>query len=648
MFVIGLIVLAFYWGTAFRRFTWEITSPIHFRGDIQGGGYAWGTAANGPEGFLNIYERMRHQRSGYLPPPTEPDGSILPANRVRWNRWLDYAPLRLSIMTLWAGHNQRVFKDQSPENWRDDYDFNRPVLLFNTAMELMGAVCAFFIVRMWVIRKAYPAPTVSWPKELWLRFRGASPPMLEPVPAHAPFTGWAAGLIAALALWFNPAMVISAHGWPTWDMWIVPMYLLAIMLASYDFWLFSGLVMGLGVMFKGQQLVGAPVFLAWTLLLGRISRAVGWVCGFCIAIAAVASPWILTIIPPDKLEALWNFQSRSFHPWEVRYVAERVWNGPAILWALGVLLASVAAPLVRRLKNRRIQWSLFAAIGLLLAYPIFHRHDTRAVAMLLAGLAAFALATWFCRRWRSRVTFSLTSVAISILLGLLFFNGSTAWWDCGIRYGTQHWRKLVMGVTSNLPGILANRYGWSMDDLDEIAFKLDAGNTLHLISTPIDVSVQAFLQGLFVLAMIPCLWGVARHARRNDPRFLVAITAPWLVFFCFPPQIHERYLLFAAGVGAILIGQSVGMFLLSLLMTIATWCMTIHVMLNAGDRGGFGRLLANHFPDWMTARAGFTMRRIMEGLYPDIGYGIVLMGLIFIYVCVRSTPARRLPPENKQ
>jgi hypothetical protein len=67
-----------------------------------------------------------------------------------------------------------------------------------------------------------------------------------------PFRGWFAGAIAGLLFWFNPAIVLSAHGWPTWDMWVIPFFVWALYLACIDWWFVSGLVIAAAAMFKGQ------------------------------------------------------------------------------------------------------------------------------------------------------------------------------------------------------------------------------------------------------------------------------------------------------------------------------------------------------------------------------------------------------------
>src|SRR5580704_4801543 len=58
-----------------------------------------------------------------------------------------------------------------------------------------------------------------------------------------PFRGPACGLIAATLFWLNPAVIYDSHGWPQWDVWQFPFYIVAALLLSLDFWTAAGLVL---------------------------------------------------------------------------------------------------------------------------------------------------------------------------------------------------------------------------------------------------------------------------------------------------------------------------------------------------------------------------------------------------------------------
>lgn len=619
LLMLSVVGMAVYDGLMLRRWAWDLAEPIHFTFDIHRG-YGWGHAGSGPEGYLNLYEKMALQKQ-------------------RWTLWLDYAPLRLAVMTGW-GHLNRATQP-NPQTWIADYAFNRPVLWFNAAMEGVGVLAAFFLVRRWTILGARPAPLQSWPGEWGDRLRRR--PMAETnVAPHPPFRGWAGGLVAGLLLWFNPAMILSAHAWPTWDAWIVPMYLLGVLAGSYGRWSLAGVAIGVGVMFKGQVLVGAPVFLAWTLFNGDWRNAVRFACGSVVAVAAIVSPWMLTSVSPETLAEAYAAQDNIPSSYDFpKLVAERFWNTPAILWTLGVTLVAALLPLAARLRPRWQAAAWVVAAGVVL-WPVAYRFDWTAATCTQAAFGLLALAVCFVRRRTDRVLLVLTSAAVAMLAGMSYFGASRAWWDCGIAYGTGHFPEMVMGFTDNLPGLLKERFGWR--DINETMLTFTWGTDAAGRAVAYPISVRGVTRTLFVLSLLPCLWAVTRLARRGDPRFLVAVTAPWLMFFCWPTQIHDRYLIYAAAISAIWAGQSLGMAALGGLLTLATFKHHLHTMLTPDGRDvAFGPALHAWQPDWFTNTSGVTLHRLLTHTYPDLAWGILLAAMIVLYVSLTTT---RRPVES--
>ncbi len=105
--------------------------------------------------------------------------------------------------------------------------------------------------------------------------------------------GWAAGLMAAIFIWFDPALLVDGHVWPQWDGWVLPPFLAAALLASLDWWLAAGLVLGVGAMFKGQVLLGSPVLILWPVLSLRWGAAGRLVVGALLAAGLIVSPWLV-------------------------------------------------------------------------------------------------------------------------------------------------------------------------------------------------------------------------------------------------------------------------------------------------------------------------------------------------------------------
>src|SRR5213078_444763 len=84
-----------------------------------------------------------------------------------------------------------------------------------------------------------------------------------------------------------------AHGWPQWDVWILPFYLFAALAALKNRWFCCGCLLAAGAMFKGQLLFVAPLFILWPLWQTRWSAALRVIAGFAATAALVVSPWLL-------------------------------------------------------------------------------------------------------------------------------------------------------------------------------------------------------------------------------------------------------------------------------------------------------------------------------------------------------------------
>jgi hypothetical protein len=130
---------------------------------------------------------------------------------------------------------------------------------------------------------------------------------------------------------------------------------------------------------------------------------------------------------------------------------------------------------------------------------------------------------------------------------------------------------------------------------------------------------------------------MAVHYRRNDPKFLVAITAAWVMFFTLLPQIHERYLLYAAGVGCALSAVGGGFVLLDLFLTAMTVIMPLHVMLRTGGQAAaFGKLVSPTF--------GRALLMNINRTHPDAAWAVLLCAGIFLYHAL--APSRRVRPKR--
>ena len=85
------------------------------------------------------------------------------------------------------------------------------------------------------------------------------------------------------------------------------------------------------------------------------------------------------------------------------------------------------------------------------------------------------------------------------------------------------------------------------------------------------------------------------------------------------------------------------MTLLGIFLSVVSFAMLLLAMLVAdgSDRSGFGMLLTRQFPRWFSTNTGERLRTILNGTHPDLGYAVVLCGLIFLYFSI--APRGRRP-----
>jgi hypothetical protein len=202
------------------------------------------------------------------------------------------------------------------------------------------------------------------------------------------------------------------------------------------------------------------------------------------------------------------------------------------------------------------------------------------------------------------------SAAAAIFLCAKLFDGSMSWYAVGFEYGTRHFLDLARQDVCNLPAILQQRFGWSLTDLVY-------GQT----------TIKQLLGRLYVVTLVLCSAGAAWHARRGDRRVLIALVAPWVLLFAVLPQMHQRYLMWAAGVSALCVGVSFGFTLLHVLISAIAWSMIAHTMLKANTR--FDR----------------DMYELIRGTYPGIAWAVLLAALIFLYAAL--VPGVRRAQEQR-
>ncbi|HEV7298384.1 MAG TPA: hypothetical protein VGN72_03400 [Tepidisphaeraceae bacterium] len=542
--------------------------------------------------------------------------------RERQRYGLDYVPLRLLIPTFWARNNRA--EDATATEWREGYPFTAFMLNVNIFMAALTCVGMFLLIRHWVIRGASPGPGALSPfaraRRAFSRWRGTLDEsditphgrLSDHASTGLTLKAWALGWIGALLVWFEPNILVESHIWPQWDLWIVPFYVLAVWLASINRWFLAGLPLGVGVMLKGQLLFGAPLLLLWPLFDARPGAAGRLLVGFACAFLAVASPWLL--------------QTAN----AVQYVG--------LITVVGLVVMAC------RLTDSKPAMAIASVLALpAIVLPIYYAPAPEAArpvgpVLIALALAALLIAVLWLGNRRSLPIAVLAIVCGAVVLCGLSFGGTWSWWHVGFQQGTHQYQAMYMGPSvNNLSAILHDTYRWQLQD-EVFRFALPQPLHIGLLASNIRdgqliVTIKLLMTIPFLIAMPLCAWGAARHARRNDPRFLMAITAPWVILFAFMPQMHERYLFWGAVIAVVGVGVSLGATLLWALVSAISVGMILHCQL-PGHPDPY-----RIYPEWLDSTLQ-TTRSILVSSHPGLGYATMLLACVYLYLAL--APSRRV------
>ena len=268
IFAIFFIFALFLGGVQLRRWIGQNTRHVRYQHDIVNAFY-WGNETLKEARRLAPDQASANSSAGFY------RGYLALYDRVKEEAYendyhLDYPPLRLLVMAIWTKHVRNVVP------WVDNQrpKLVNPLLKINLLCELVSAAAIFFLVRLCVHRSLHAHST--WPSWLSREHRASI-----------------CGLAAASVAWLEPSMILDAHGWPQWDVWILPFYLFAALAALTNRWFWCGCLLALGAMLKGQLLFVAPFFFLWPLWQKRWMSALRVLAGFTATAALIVSPWLL-------------------------------------------------------------------------------------------------------------------------------------------------------------------------------------------------------------------------------------------------------------------------------------------------------------------------------------------------------------------
>ena len=268
IFAILFVFSLFLGGVQLRRFIGQNTRHVRYQHDIVNAFY-WGQETLKEARRLSANAASGDSWTGFV------RGYLALYDRVKDDAYeddygLDYPPLRLLTMAIWS----KQVRDGFPWVDNEHPKLVNPLLKINLFCELISATAIFFLVRLCVQRSSHAHST--WPSWLSRDHRATI-----------------CGLAAASVAWLEPSMILNAHGWPQWDVWILPFYLFAALAALRNRWFWCGCLLALGAMFKGQLLFVAPLFFMWPLWQKRWMCALRAFSGLIATAALIVSPWLL-------------------------------------------------------------------------------------------------------------------------------------------------------------------------------------------------------------------------------------------------------------------------------------------------------------------------------------------------------------------
>lgn len=475
-----------------------------------------------------------------------------------------------------------------------------------------------FVLRNQGEPKKFDSPTfggVAWPDwTVWLRLLVLLVVMVAAAQRlPLPYRGWACGLVAALLVWFDPMNLADSHVWPQWDVWLLPAFLLSALLASLDWWIAAGILLGIGCMFKGQLLLAGPMLFLWPLFAGRLGATVRIISGFLIGAAIIVWPWTITPGGLHWLElvmfaAVVVLAGSLVRPASLRRMHRQWTSASAVqretLIGVGIFLAAFAP----------------AALALILVFRHLPPHPDVPDWKLLLFALAIIIPPWLLRpRWSGYWLAAILAAALWIAPSL--FNGDFSWLEIGFKYGTQKHDMLAMGQGSyaNLGALLGHRYTWGYHEIV---------GTLH-VTLPFfhwlgQLDVKTCMSIIYGACLVACSAAAGVHSRRRDPRFLLTLIVPWIVFPLVLGQMGSRYLVWACAISAVAVGVSVGLSLLHVLLTILSTGMVCMQML---------RIDPSRWPAMFT---------LFSTTYPDIGWMMLLIAAIYLFAAM--IPSRRAAP----
>jgi hypothetical protein len=208
------------------------------------------------------------------------------------------------------------------------------------------------------------------------------------------------------------------------------------------------------------------------------------------------------------------------------------------------------------------------------------------------------------------------SLGLAGLLIIPLFQGKTYWYDVSFDYGSRKFMTMAVAGTHNLPSILMSYFGWGATGTE--------GDPLmkHWVPLLGDVVIRKFLHGIQFACCVLCGIGAAMHSKRPDTRFLLAMATPMLCAFVLLPQLNDRYIVWAAGLSALLVAVNPGLAILGLIISCVGYV-------------GMAQLM------WSKYEPSHDWTREFTALNVHLGWILILGAAVYLYMIF--VPRNRRP-----
>ena len=692
--VVGLVLVAVGTGGLWvRRWAWASTEPVRFQADIDNA-FRQGTRTR-LVGYVDRYDdEVAEPQHAWVMPLDYGPGRLAVA--TLWAGWVRRHVDAPSVGPDPAVDQWTVEFYPRARQLGLTYELCRPLLMFNITGEVLAAAAVFGLVRRyasaWGTRPVrgtalataaaslfFLDPALIWNAHCWPQWDSWVLPFLLWGLLLAAWDWWfCAGLAIAAGAMFKGQILFGAAMFVLWPLW-------QGRVGAVGRWV-TGLAVGVAAT-TGVWLVRVPGHLGDSgYAPGHANpAAVGWVIDVAVAAVLVMlavrprAAWGKRLMPPEW--AGWADRDPSGRRvvgavaamvvaliGSAGLTAAGVWSGVEGATSAGVVLLATAAGgvawvgwvagvvpagAVSRVPSG-VWVSARVTLGLMAVAAVGVPLERAGVGPLWKAAAAVfgfaALVAWVPARSLGHAY--AAAVAAALLLCLPLFGGSDRWFQFGIAHGTTARPQLSVGPDNNLANLLGQVWDWNLEDpvvtlppwaaADRVgAFLTSIDQHVRLpTGRPVSLPLKYLLLLIWVAATVLCSFGAARHDRSRDPRFLLAVAAPWVAMFAVMGQMHQRYLLWGAALTCMSVAVSPGLVALHLFLAVVSVGQELLSMAGGRDADRVAQDLVGKHPDWWSYQAVRTFYEAARGWTPGMGWAVVLTAGVFVYASV--APAR--PP----